>query len=69
MAWSRQTPSPPETTPTYAYVPSGEISTTEPRVEIGTFPLHAKVVCSAQVLSVNGNPPATLSSLDVFPAN
>lgn len=39
------------------------------RVEIGTFPLHAKVVCSAQVVSVNGNPPATLSSLDVFPAN
>lgn len=39
------------------------------RVEIGTFPLHAKVVCSAQVVSLTGNPPATLSSLDVFLAH
>jgi hypothetical protein len=39
------------------------------RVEIGTFPLNAKVICSAQVISINGNPPATLSSLDIFRAN
>lgn len=39
------------------------------RVEIGTFPYNAKVICSAQVVSLTGNTPATLSSLDVFPAN
>ncbi len=39
------------------------------RVEIGTFPFNAKVICSAQVVSLTGSTPATLSSLDVFPAN
>ena len=39
------------------------------RVEIGTYPYHAKITCSAQVVSVTGNSPTTLSSLDVFPAN
>ncbi len=39
------------------------------RVEIGTFPLNSRVICSAQVVSINGNPPTTLSSLDVYRAN
>lgn len=39
------------------------------RVEIGVFPLNTKIICSAQVVSLIGTTPATLSSLDVFPAN
>ncbi|MEP6880632.1 MAG: hypothetical protein ABI866_01500 [Dokdonella sp.] len=39
------------------------------RIEIGTFPLNARIICSAQVVSLIGSTPATLSSLDVFPAN
>jgi hypothetical protein len=39
------------------------------RVEIGTFPLDSKVICTAQVVSINGDPPATLSSLDLYRAN
>lgn len=39
------------------------------RVEIATFPLNAKIICSAQVVSLLGTAPTTLSSLDVFPAN
>ena len=39
------------------------------RIEIGTFPLNAKINCSAQVVSLIGSAPATLSSLDVVPAN
>jgi hypothetical protein len=39
------------------------------RVEIGTFPLNSKVICSAQVVSKSGDPPPTLSSLDIFRAN
>jgi hypothetical protein len=39
------------------------------RVEIGTFPYNSKVICSAQVVSINGDPPTTLSSLDIFRAN
>jgi hypothetical protein len=36
------------------------------RVEIATFPENSKIVCSAQIISVTGNPPTTLSSLDVY---
>lgn len=39
------------------------------RIEIGTFPSNAKIICSAQVVSLIGSAPTTLSSLDVFPAN
>lgn len=39
------------------------------RIEIGTFPLNAKINCSAQVVSVLGTAPTTLSSVDIFQAN
>ncbi|MEO7063306.1 MAG: hypothetical protein ABI082_05965 [Dokdonella sp.] len=39
------------------------------RIEIGTYPYNAKIICSAQVVSLTGSAPTTLSSLDVFPAN
>lgn len=38
-------------------------------VNISVVPVGAKLVCSAEIVSVSGDPPTTLGALDIWPAN